>query len=301
MPLLGFAELYEIADGRSHRAVVSVAGGADLSVLEALRTAFDRRWVRPVIFGDEAKTREIAAEAGIPLDGFEIRHSSPESIAVDAVALTRSKQADLLMKGLISTPLLMHSVLDPEHGLRTGRVVAQVVLMEIPAHDRKFILADTGITIAPKLRSKIDILQESVQVAQALGCERPRVAMMAATETLNTQMPDTLDSAELQKRNEAGEFSDCVIQGPLSFDLAYASDAGKKKKLEGEVVGAADVMIFPNLVAANLTVKAIMYTADCRFGGVLKGTTCPVVFMSRADTVRTRLNSLSLSLRLLCE
>jgi phosphotransacetylase len=122
---------------------------------------------------------------------------------------------------------------------------------------------------------------------------------MAATETVHPEMPETLEAAELQRRNQQGEFPGCMIQGPLSFDLAYAPEAALAKQVGGEVIGAADAMIFPNLVAANLTVKAIMYTAACRFGGVLRGTSAPVVFMSRADTPATRLNSLALALRLL--
>jgi phosphotransacetylase len=122
---------------------------------------------------------------------------------------------------------------------------------------------------------------------------------MAATETVRPSMPETVDAAEICRRSRLGEFGDCVIEGPLSFDLAYAPEAGAKKNVEGNVVGAADIMLFPNLLSANLTVKAIMYTADCQFGGILMGTAAPVVFMSRGDTTATRLNSLALTLRML--
>ncbi len=122
---------------------------------------------------------------------------------------------------------------------------------------------------------------------------------MAATESVNLTMPETVDAAELQKRSERGDIDGCTVQGPLSFDLAYAAGAARKKRIAGAVVGAADVLLFPDLLSANLTVKAIMYTADCRFGGILCGTTAPVVFMSRADTTETRLNSLALALRVL--
>jgi phosphotransacetylase len=178
-------------------------------------------------------------------------------------------------------------------------VVCQVVLMEIPRDGRRFLLADTGVTVRPRLDQKADILGSAVAVARALGADRPRVAVMAATESLNTTMPETLDAAELQNRHGRGEIAGCVVQGPLSFDLAYAADAADKKRVGGEVVGAADVMVFPDLLSANLTVKAVMYTADCRFGGVLQGASAPVVFMSRADTAATRLRSLALALRVL--
>jgi len=172
-------------------------------------------------------------------------------------------------------------------------------LMEIPRDDRRFLLADTGIAVKPNLRRRIEILRAAVGAAHALGSPRPKVALMAATETVKLDMPETVEADELSRRNRGGEFDDCVIEGPLSFDLAYAADAGAKKRIEGSVVGAADVMIFPDLLSANLTVKAIMYTADCRFGGVLVGTAAPVVFMSRADSAETRLHSLALTLRVI--
>jgi phosphotransacetylase len=199
----------------------------------------------------------------------------------------------------------MRAVLDPDYGLRTGRVICQVVLMEILRDQRRFLLADTGISVRPTLDQKFDILQSAVEVARALGATRPKVALMAATESVNSSMPETTDAAELVRRGSEGEGAgapallDCALHGPLSFDLAYAADAGDRKRVAGEVVGAADVMLFPDLLSANLTVKAIMYTADCRFGGVLRGALAPVVFMSRADTIQTRVHSLAMALRLL--
>src|SRR5205823_1056545 len=149
------------------------------------------------------------------------------------------------------------------------------------------------ICIYPTLEQKKDILGSALAVARALGAEEPRVAVMAASESVTEAMPETGEAAELQRLQQVGELTRCVIQGPLSFDLAYEASAADKKRIGGPVPGAADVMLFPNLVSANLTVKAIMYTADCQFGGVLMGAACPVVFMSRADTTRTRLNSLA--------
>jgi phosphotransacetylase len=207
------------------------------------------------------------------------------------------------MKGQIATPALMKAVLAQQSGLRTGRAICQVVLMEIARDRRRFLLADTGITIGPTLEQKADILQSLVEVATVLrepgSADLPRVAVMAASEKVSEAMPDTLHAADLARRNARGEFPGCLVDGPLSFDLAYAAEAGEKKKIAGGVVGAADAMLFPDLLSANLTVKAIMYTADCRFGGLLWGAACPVVFMSRADTAETRLNSLALTLRML--
>jgi phosphotransacetylase len=175
-------------------------------------------------------------------------------------------------------------------------LICQVVLMEVPRDDRRFLMADTGICVEPSLDDKAEILRSTVEVARTLGVAHPRVALLAATETVNAAMPETIDAHELSRRHERGEFPGCLVHGPLSFDLAYAESAAQNKGIAGAVVGAADVMVFPDLLSANLTVKAIMYTADCRFGGVLLGAAAPVVFMSRADDTQTRLNSLALTL-----
>ena len=299
MGIDGFKRLYHDSDQRAVPAAVAVAGGDDPTVLEAMRIACDCGWVQPILVGPEPRIREVALASEIALDGFTIRHAEGDAIAAAAVGLVRAGDARALMKGQIATPALMKAVLHHDTGLRTGRVVCQVVLMEVPRDRRRFLLADTGISVQPSLDDRIDILRSTVEVADALWETTPKVALMAATETVKPSMPETVEAAELVRRNQHGELANCLIEGPLSFDLAYATDAGTKKRFEGSVVGSADIMLFPNLLSANLTVKAIMYTADCKFGGVLRGTTAPVVFMSRADTTETRLNSLALTLRIL--
>jgi len=277
------------------------AGGGDPTVLQALSLAQRRGWVNPVLTGRAQEIEQLATDLEIDLTGFRIVDS--EDPAGAAVAEVRAQRAATLMKGQIATPALMKAVLARDTGLRTDRCICQVVLMEIPRDRRRFLLSDTGITIRPTFEQKQEILGSLTDVATVLrepeSEDLPRIAAMAATEKPTEAMPDTLEAAELTRRSAAGEFPRCVVQGPLSFDLAYAVDAGEKKGVGGGVVGAADAMLFPDLLSANLTVKAIMYTADCRFGGVLCGTACPVVFMSRADTTTTRLNSLALTLRLL--
>ncbi len=299
MGIDGFHQLYHDADQRTNPATIAVAGGDDSTVLEAARVACDRSWIRPILVGPEPRIREMAAVREIELHDITILHAEGDAIARVAVALVRAGDARALMKGQIATPTLMKAVLDHGSGLRTGKVICQVVLMEIGRDRRRFLLADTGISVHPGLDERIDILRSTIEVAEALGVPDPKVALMAATETVKPSMPETVEAAEMVRRNQAGELGACRIEGPLSFDLAYAADAGVRKRVEGSVVGAADIMLFPNLLSANLTVKAIMYTADCQFGGILKGTAAPVVFMSRADTTETRLNSLALTLRTL--
>jgi phosphate butyryltransferase len=296
MSLESFDLLYQDANKHAHAVPIAVAGAADRTVLEALRTACDWGWVAPLLLGREGDIRRVAAECHVSLHGFTIQDADEPARA--AVAQIHSGRVRMLMKGQVSTTLLLQAMLDPISGLRTGRVICQVVLMEIRPAGRRFLLADTGISIQPTLAQKIDILRSAIRVARALGAVMPRVAVLAASETVADSMPETFDAALLQRQSEEGEWADCLVQGPLSFDLAYAGDAADKKGVQGPVAGAADILLFPNLLSANLVVKAIMYTADCRFGGVLCGAACPVVFMSRADRTATRLNSLALALRL---
>lgn len=295
MGLQSFEELYKSADTTRPGIAVIAAGGADPTVLLALQEAINRGWVRGIVTGKRPEIEAVARECGVDLTTIDVIDC--ENPAEAAVEKIRAGDAQILMKGQIATPDLMRAVLNQEKGLRTGRTLSQIVLMEITAHQRRFLLSDTGLCIAPEFRQKKEILESLVAVAQRLGCERPKVAVMSATEKVSSAMPDTEEAAELQRLGEAGVFGQCDVQGPLSFDLAYATDAGDKKRLEGKVIGAADAMLFPDLLSGNLTVKGIMYTADCRFGGVIWGARCPVVFMSRADRLETRLNSLAFTLQ----
>jgi len=310
MALADFTRLYQGADATRPGVGVAAAGGADPTVIAALRSALERGWVAPILTGRETEMRRVADEAGISLHGFTLVDT--EEPAAAAVAQVREGRARLLMKGQLATPALLKAMLDGQAGLRTGRVICQVVLMVIRpsplplsppgergrGEGRRFLLADTGICLNPTLAQKKDILASTVSVAHALCESAPRVAVLAASESVSEAMPETVEAAELQRCQQAGELTGCMVQGPLSFDLAYEASAADKKRLTGPVTGAADALLFPNLVSANLTVKAIMYTADCQFGGVLMGAACPVVFMSRADTTATRINSLALALKL---
>ncbi len=289
-----FEELFIDADATAEPVSIVAAGGADLTVLESLSQAQSRGWAKPMLTCSEADIRALADAHSINLSGFTIIDAEkPAKAAVEQIV---EKNAQILMKGQIATPEFMKAILDDEDGLATGRAICQMVLMEIPRDNRRFLMTDTGILIKPKFSQKADLVMHAIETAEALGIAEPRIAMMAATEKVNEKMPETEDAAKLVEQAKRGDFGRCTVQGPLSFDLAYDTLAGEKKKIEGDVVGAADAMVFPDLLSANLTVKGIMYTADSRFGGILCGTSAPVVFMSRADSTETRLRSMSLAL-----
>lgn len=295
--LPSFDELYRRADERAPRVPVVVAGGNDPTIIEALARAAQRGWVAPLLAGPAEELHRSLAERQLDPRAFPVLPDASGG-ARAAVQAVRAGLARVVMKGRVSTPELLRAMLDPDDGLRTDRPIIQVVLMEVPRDDRRFLMADTGILPRPDDEQAAAIVRHVVEVGRALGVAAPRVALMAASETVSPHMPETGRAAALAARLGDGAALNCVVQGPLSFDLAYAPDAGARKRVGGPVVGAADAMVFPDLLSANLTVKAVMYTADCRFGGVLRGAACPVVFMSRADRVETRLNSLALALAL---
>jgi phosphotransacetylase len=237
MPLASFEQLFSSASAAPQTVPVVAAGAADVTVLGALRDACDRAWVAPVLAGAEGDIRRLADGHGIALTGMTILNTTEPAAA--SVAQVRSGRARLLLKGQVSTPELVQAILDGPDGLRTGRVICQVVLMEIVRDGRRLVLADTGICPRPDLDQKVDILQSAVSVARALGEPTPRVAVLAASEKASARLPDTLEAAELQRRGEAGGLPGCLVQGPLSFDLAYAAAAGVRKGLAGPVAGAA--------------------------------------------------------------
>jgi phosphate butyryltransferase len=290
-----FADLFRSADDRAPRTPLVAAGGADPTVIQALDQAARRGWVVPIVTGSAVEIRRTAAECAVEIDGFRVI-DAPQNPVAAAVTEVRTGRAHILMKGQVPTPELVSGILDRQLGLRTSRVAGQIVLMEILRDGRRFLMTDTGITTAPTLAQKVDLLHSMLAVARALGCRRPRIAVMSATEKPTPALPDTEEAAELARRGSAGAFGDCHVEGPLSFDLAYSPTAAARKRMSGQVAGGADGMLFPNLLAANLTVKAMMYTAECRFGGVLCGAACPIAFMSRADDVPTRLRSIALAL-----
>ncbi|TWT71043.1 phosphate acyltransferase [Crateriforma conspicua] len=291
MGLPSFDTLLQQMDHERPEHRVVAVGADDATVLQALHTAKHRRWVRPVVVGDQPEIQRLSESLDINLADWDVIHS--DNPAVDAVRAIVDGRGDFLMKGRVSTPDLLKAVLDRHAGLRTGETVCQIVLMEIPRDDRRFLLTDTGITIQPDPQQAESIFRQVVRVAHGLGAQQPVVATMAATEKSNAAMPETALATTLAGRLSNTAAADIV--GPCSFDLAYSQESAKRKSVDDGTMGSADVMLFPNLLSANLTVKAIMYTSDCRFGGMLSGVACPVVFMSRSDDVPTRIRSLALA------
>ena len=276
---------------------VAVSVAQDSAVLEAVKEAKARGIADAILVGDEPKIREIAAELKMDLEGFEIIHE-PDMIqaSLTAVKLAHDGKADMYMKGLIDSKNFLKSVLDKEVGLRTGGTLSHVCVFEIPGIDRLLFLTDVAFMTYPTLEDKVNIIKNTLPVCKACGVDNPKVAPLAAVEVLNPKMPVTVEAAELTRMCEAGELTGCIVDGPLSLDLAIDAEAAKHKgATDRKIQGDADVLLFPDIHAGNLVYKAIVHMVQVKNGCILTGTKVPVILTSRSDTFETKVNSIALA------
>lgn len=276
---------------------VSVANAADDAVIEAVRAAKDRNIADAILVGNETEIKAIAADMKVDISDFEIINvEDPIEAARTAVKLVHDGQADMYMKGLIDTKSFLKSVLDKEVGLRTDKTLSHVCVFEIKGCDRLLFLSDVAFVPYPDLDTKVEIINNTVEIAQACGIACPKVAPIAAVEVVNPKMPATVDAAELTKMNDEGKITGCIVDGPLSFDLAYDPEAARHKGAEDrKIVGDADVILFPDIHSGNITYKALVHTAEVKNGNILTGTKKPVILTSRSDDFETKVNSIALA------
>jgi phosphate acetyltransferase len=246
----------------------------------------------PILVGPAATIRALAKEKGIDLGGVEIV-DVPDSraAAAKAVALVREGKAELLMKGSLHSDEILGAVVSKEGGLRTGRRLSHVFLMDVPTYHKVLVVTDGAINIAPTLEDKVDICQNAIDLARAFGVERPKVAILAAVEMVSSRMPATLDAAALCKMAERGQIKGGVFDGPLAFDNAISRDAAKIKGIASEVAGDPDILLAPDLEAGNMIAKQLSFLANADSAGLVLGARVPVILTSRADSLRSRIAS----------
>jgi phosphate butyryltransferase len=289
-------ELCEHASQLSPKTIAVAAAAAD-HTLQAVGEARCRGWANAVLVGDEAVIRSRLESLELEPDGLEIVHRPGERAAAEeAVALVRAGEADILLKGAVSTAVLMHAVLDRDTGLRTGRLLSDVFVIDYAARGtgRLVGITDGGINPTPDVQQKEAILRNAVHVFHALGIEEPRVAVLSGTEKPTPSLQGSMDAARLAELYEAGDIRECVVDGPLAMDLALSAKAAALKGIESPVAGRADILVFPTLEAANITAKAIQYWTSQDPGHVVVGAAAPVLIPSRAESARARLNSIAL-------
>lgn len=281
---------------KCEKKTVSVCCAQDDAVLEAVRAAKEKGIADAILVGDEAKIREIAASINMDLSDYKIINE-PDDVqaALKAVELVHNKKADMYMKGLIDTKHFLKSVLDKEVGLRTGKPLSHVCVFDLPEVDHLLFLTDVAFIPYPTLDDKVNIINNTVEICEACGVKNPKVAPLAAVEVVNPKMPVTVEADELTKMNEAGEIKNCIVDGPLSFDLATCPEAAKHKGAEGrKIVGDADILLFPDIHAGNITYKALVHNTKVVNGNLITGTAAPVILTSRSDTFEVKMNSLVL-------
>ena len=275
---------------------VAVAVAQDEPVLEAVKAAKEKGIADAILVGDEAKIREIAEKINMDLTQFELVNvENPNKAALEAISLVSSGKADMVMKGLVDTATFLRCVLNKEVGLRTGKLMSHVSVFEIEGIDRLILLTDAAFNTYPDLKAKVQILNNSVDVAHACGIELPKVAPVCAVEVVNPDMPATIDASLLSKMNDRGQIKGCIVDGPLALDNALSEEAAKHKGVTGEVAGKADIILLPNIETANVMYKTLTYTAKSRNGGLLVGTSAPVILTSRADSFETKVYSIALA------
>ena len=275
---------------------LAVAVAQDDAVLEAVKIAKERGIADSILVGDKEKIEAVASEMNMDLTGFEIiDEPDVAQAALTAVKLVHDKKADILLKGLLDTKLFLKSVLNKECGLRKGKMMSHVCVFEIEGIDRLLFFTDVAFNTYPSLEDKVTIINNAVEIAQACGIETPKVAPICAVEVVNPKMPPTVDAAALTEMNEKGEIKDCVVYGPLSMDLAIDPEAAKHKGVSNPVAGHADILLFPNIDAGNITYKILVRTAKVKNGNLLIGTSAPVILTSRSDDFETKINSIALA------
>ncbi len=276
---------------------VAVACAHDDAVLEAVKAAKERGIADAILVGDEEKIRTIANVLKMDLSSFEIidEKDTVEAARI-AVKLVHDGKADMYMKGLIDTKSFLRSVLDKEVGLRTDKTLSHVCVFEVKGIDHLLFLSDVAFIPYPDLETKANIIKNTVEIAHACGVANPKVAPLAAVEVVNPKMPCTVDAEALTKMNENGEITGCIVDGPLSLDLAIEPQAAYHKGTTNrKIVGDADVLLFPDIQAGNIAYKALVHTADCKNGNILTGTKAPVILTSRSDEFDVKVNSIALA------
>jgi phosphate acetyltransferase len=275
----------------------AVAHPCEITALEGALEAAEMGLIVPILVGPAEKIRALAKANKIDLGKTEIvdvPHS--HASAARAVELVREGKAELLMKGSLHTDELLGAVIARETGLRTQRRMSHVFLMDVPTYHKPIIVTDAAINIAPTLEDKVDICQNAIDIAHVMGIKKPKVAILAAVETVTSKMPATIDAASLCKMADRKQITGGVLDGPLAFDNAISKEAAKIKGIDSEVAGDPDILLVPDLEAGNMVAKLLSFLAKADSAGLLLGARVPIILTSRADSVRSRIASCAVAM-----
>lgn len=290
-----FEFLFEKAKSGIRRKLI-IAAAEDDNVLLSVKNAVENNIIEPIFVGNKAKINQLAEEIEFNISNFELIHEeNPPKSAAIAVEEIRKGNAQILMKGYVQTADFLRAILNKENGLRASDLLSHIGLFEIPTYHKVIGLTDAAQNIAPDLNEKITIIKNAINVFHRLGIEKPKVALLAAVETVNPKMPATLDAATITMMNKRGQIKGCIIDGPLAFDNAVSKEAAEHKGIISDVAGDVDLLVAPDIEAGNVLYKSFTYFAGGTVAAIVLGAAVPVVLTSRADSDRSKLSSIALA------
>jgi phosphate acetyltransferase len=275
----------------------AVVHPCEATALAGALEAAEQGLIVPILVGPAARIAEVADRAGLSIGQAQVV-DTPHShgAATKAVELVRTGRAELLMKGSLHTDELLSAVVARETGLRTGRRISHVFVMDVPTYHKVLVVTDAAINIAPSLEDKVDICQNAIDLAVSLGVGRPKLAILAAVETVTSKMPATIDAACLCKMADRGQITSALLDGPLAFDNAISAQAARTKGIRSEVAGDPDILLAPDLEAGNILAKQLSFLARADSAGLVLGARVPIILTSRADNVRSRIASCGIAM-----
>ncbi len=283
------------AASKCDRKITAVAAAADYEVLEAVKESLELNLSDFILVGDKSKIMTIADEIKLDLTGIEILDISDDAEASDtAVKLISSGKADILMKGLVSTSVILKSVLNKDFGLRTGKLLSHVAILEAVNFNKLILLTDGGMVINPDIGQKVKLVENAVEVAQKiLGLKLPKVAPICAVEKVNPEMQATVDAAMLTLMNQRGQIKNCIIDGPINLNAAISAESADHIGFKSPIAGDADILLMPYIEVGNVLYKGMVYFANAECAGIIVGASCPIVLTSRADSHAAKVNSIA--------
>lgn len=296
MVIKNFEQLIKMVSDFKDRKKVAVVAAHDEHTLEAVFRAKKDNIVEPILIGDKDRINEILDKNNFSLSEESILdiHDEKEA-AYKAVELVNENRADFIMKGKIQTADLLKAVVDKEKGIRTGRLMTHFAFLEIPTYHKLVVITDGGMVMYPNLEQKKGIIQNAVDVLLSLGYEKPKVAVLAAVEKVNPKMPEAVDGDELKKMAESGEITNCIVEGPISYDLVMSKESAQIKGFDSPVVGDADILIAPNIATGNILAKSLIYSGNSKMAGFIVGAKVPIVLTSRGSSSEEKYLSIVLS------
>ena len=295
-PITSFAQLLEVTKKIGTKKVV-VAVAQEQVVLETIKEAEELGLIEATLVGSGEQITSLGNEFGWRIPSSKIVDELDYTRCIRlSVEMVRDKQADMIMKGKAKSADIYRVVLDHEMAMRTGRLLSQVVVCEVPGFDRFLLLADSSVSISPNLTQKAEICRNAIEISHALGTKVPKLAALAPVELVNPDIPSTVDAACLTVMNQRHQITGAIIDGPIALDAALAEWVTEEKGFESPIAGHTDIFICPDLDAANLLLRAIIYLAKGKAGGLVVGAAAPVLVLSRAEPVETKINSICLGI-----